>query len=108
MPRAQNIEADELSNLVTARFDPKLRIPIQLEEVRFHCLTELLEYGTALYADLTTKRKLKKEVSEEKLPLPHREVLWGITLPGPGEEEARASIPQEMADKYVKRLRAWR
>ena len=49
IPREQNTEADELSNMETRRFQDKHRVKVVVEELKFTLLDELLDQGEKLY-----------------------------------------------------------
>ena len=52
VPRLQNIESDELSNNITTRFDPECQVKVDLEDLNFVILPELLHFGAALYESI--------------------------------------------------------
>ena len=60
LPREQNIEADELSNGVTRSFDMKNEIPVNIADLEFIVLPELMAEGKHFYGDLLKKKEAKK------------------------------------------------
>ena len=52
VPRDQNQEADDLTNLEFRHFDRQRRIPVNLEDLDFGIMPELFEYGDAYIAEL--------------------------------------------------------
>ncbi len=59
IPRQQNIEADALSNLVVRDFNPAMQVKFDLENTRFHCLSEMVAIGEQLYMDVANQKKLR-------------------------------------------------
>ena len=60
VPRLQNEEADALTNSDYRHFDPALRVPVVLEELKFVLLTPLLESGEAYRAEVEAARAEEK------------------------------------------------
>ena len=83
LPREQNIEADELSNSITHRFNPALEIKVVPSELRFLLLDDLLDQGEALYQFVDNVKKKRAAAG----PLPPRkshrkpESRLRVTLP---------------------------
>ena len=58
LPRDLNQPADSLSNFDFQEFSPELQVKVQLEDMNFCILDEMLEEGAAMYAELA---KLKAQ-----------------------------------------------
>jgi len=65
LPRLQNDEADALTNSDFRHFDPKLRIPVDVDQLGFKVLPMLFEAGEQYVRDLEAKRNAIKEKAEE-------------------------------------------
>ena len=63
LPRLQNDEADQLTNMDFRHFDPKKRIPASLERLGFQVLPELFEAGEKY---LETLNRLKADSTESE------------------------------------------
>jgi hypothetical protein len=61
IPRLQNEEADALTNGDFQHFDPKLRIPVSLDQLPFRVLNELFEEGETYVSELEHLKKAEKE-----------------------------------------------
>jgi hypothetical protein len=59
VPREQNIEADELSNADHKRFDKALEIKVDLAELKFLVLDEMLDVGESLYQYVENAKKAR-------------------------------------------------
>ena len=70
VPRTANQEADDLSNLKTDAFDPKLRLHFDPAEHRWEVLREYLEAGTSLHAEVQEKKAAKRRLTPEKTRRP--------------------------------------
>ena len=57
LPRDQNQAADELTNELFHRFDPDLRVAIQIEEIKWEVLPGLVSYGIEMYDEVERTRK---------------------------------------------------
>ena len=57
LPRDQNQAADELTNELFHRFDPGLRVAIQIEEIKWEVLPGLVSYGIEMYDEVERTRK---------------------------------------------------
>ena len=64
LPRLQNDEADQLTNMDFRHFDPKKRIPVSLERLGFQVLPELFEAGEK-YLETLSRRKADSKESEK-------------------------------------------
>ena len=64
VPREQNTEADELSNGDAKRFDPRLRIEINLDTLPFVLLPEMLDKGELLYQYVAEAKRKRAEDQE--------------------------------------------
>jgi len=56
IPREENQEADDLSNLKSSAFDPARRVPIEVASIPWLVLDKALPEGAAYFADLQRKR----------------------------------------------------
>ena len=65
VPREQNIEADELSNEESRRFDAALEIKVDLGKLDFILLKEMLDKGEELYK-LVEDRKASARVTDQR------------------------------------------
>ena len=66
VPRDQNQEADDLTNLEFRHFDERRRIPVSLEDLDFGVMTELFECGDQYIAELDEQmRKAKEQAAKE-------------------------------------------
>ena len=61
VPRDQNQEADDLTNLEFRHFEERRRIPVSLEDLDFGVMTELFECGDQYIAELDEQRRKAKE-----------------------------------------------
>ena len=59
VPRQQNEEADALSNSSFIGFDPAKRVHVNLENIRWKVLPQLLEAGGSMYQELEAQRAQK-------------------------------------------------
>ena len=55
-PRELNVEADALTNLEFRGFAAERRIPVRLEDLRYHGLPEFLEKGKEFYGEVAEVR----------------------------------------------------
>ena len=60
IPRLQNEEADALTNGDFQHFDPKLRIPVSLDQLPFRVLNELFEEGETYVSELERLKVAEK------------------------------------------------
>ena len=68
IPRDQNCEADDLSNLKTDAFDPALRITPLLGAEHFPVMHEMLSAAEALQSEVQELRALSKASPRQPLP----------------------------------------
>ena len=61
IPRLQNEEADALTNGEFGHFDPKLRIPVELDNLNFLVMNDLFEEGEAYVEELAVLKESEKE-----------------------------------------------
>ena len=61
IPRLQNEESDALTNGDFQLFDPKLRIPVSLDQLQFRVLNKIFEEGESHVAELECFKKAEKE-----------------------------------------------
>ena len=64
LPRLQNDEADQLTDMYFRHFDPKKRIPVSLERPGFQVLPELFEAGEK-YLETLNRLKAGSRESEK-------------------------------------------
>jgi hypothetical protein len=74
VPREQNIEADELSNGVTRNFDAKKEIVVNVAELEFLILPELMDEARVFYGDLLKKKEARKRGKEGGATAPKRKL----------------------------------
>ena len=60
VPRELNQEADDLPNGIFDKFDPELRVPVDLDMVQWQMLDRLMKEG-AEYYDATTRAKRARQ-----------------------------------------------
>ena len=65
IPRLQNEEADALTNSDFRHFDPKLRIPVDVDQLGFKVLPMLFETGELYVRELEATRKAIKDKADE-------------------------------------------
>ena len=65
VPRLENQEADDLTNLEFKSFDPKKRLDVDLEELEFGVLQHLFDVGDAYVSELA-ELKAKSKSSEAR------------------------------------------
>ena len=65
LPRLQNEEADALTNLDFRHFDPKKRIPVEIDDLKFGVLNELFKEGENYIAELEKARARQKALAEK-------------------------------------------
>jgi len=65
IPRLQNIEADALTNWEFEGFDPARRIHVDLAELPFAWLPDLLRAGEKFYQDIDDLKEAKRAQAEE-------------------------------------------
>ena len=63
LPRDLNQPADSLSNFEFEDFSPELQVKVELEEMHFEVLDEMLEEGATMYSQLA-KLKAQKLVKQ--------------------------------------------
>ena len=63
VPRDQNQEADDLTNLEFRHFDERRRIPVKLEDLDFGVMPELFECGDQYMAELEVQRTKAREAA---------------------------------------------
>ena len=66
VPRLENQEADDLTNMEFKSFDPKKRIDVRLEELKFGVLNELFRVGDDYMIELDKLKALKATQVEGK------------------------------------------
>ena len=67
LPRLQNQEADDLTNDEFRHFDPKKRIEVKLEDLKFRIMNSLFSVGDSYLAELEAARASEKRKRELKL-----------------------------------------
>jgi len=75
VPRELNQEADDLPNGIFDKFDPELRVPVDLDMVQWQMLDRLMKEG-AEYYDATTRAKRARQGD------PHgaqNRYVWGVS-----------------------------
>ena len=73
-PREQNEAADDLTNMNYGRFDPALRIQVDIAALQFIVLTEFMKIAEKLHEDITTeKEKAKEKKGKEEEPKKRKE-----------------------------------
>ena len=69
VPRDQNAEADAITNGDVEAFRPENEVHVDIEQMRFNVLTEMLELGDGFYEALEKdKAERKRAAEEEKRP----------------------------------------
>ena len=63
VPRLENQEADDLTNLDFKSFDPKRRIEVDLTKLRFGVLNKLFAEGDRYVEELATLKAKSKEMA---------------------------------------------
>ena len=83
VPRDQNTEADELSNGDFKRFDPRLRVDLDLEKLPFVLLPEMLSKGERLYQyiELSKRKRAEEGTALERRPKRKPETRLRTTHP---------------------------
>ena len=66
VPRLENQEADDLTNLEFKSFDPEKRLQVNLDELKFGVLNDLFREGDAYTAELDELKALAKRKPAEK------------------------------------------
>ena len=66
VPRLENQEADDLTNMEFKSFDPKKRIEVRLEELKFGVLNELFQVGDDYLIELDKLKAMKVAQVEGK------------------------------------------
>ncbi len=69
VPRESNEEADELSNLITNRFNPDLRIEIDLASASWEVLPEIMRAGIEFQSENKQVGKQAKRKRQKKATL---------------------------------------
>ena len=81
LPRLENEEADALTNFEFRHFDPKRRIEVKLEDLKFAVLDDLFREGEVYVAELEkVKAQRKAAKAAEGLPYKKRKGLAGDTF----------------------------
>ena len=70
IPRLQNEEADALTSWDFRHFDPKLRIDVNLEELRFSIVNELFDAGDSYLSELDDLRAKGKVAAAASSSVP--------------------------------------
>ena len=71
LPRLQNQEADDLTNGEFRHFDPKLRIPVDLDRLGFEVMPQLFAAGDEYLSELERHRaelRRKKAANAARRP----------------------------------------
>ena len=71
LPRLQNQEADDLTNNEFRHFDPRRRIPVDLDKLGFGVMPDLFAVGDEYLAELEKRRSeeaLRKAASSARKP----------------------------------------
>ena len=66
IPREQNVEADALTNLEFEAFDPSKRIAVQLENLDFRILPELMQLAAKVDEEIVLKKSSKEKEKPAK------------------------------------------
>ena len=66
VPRLENQEADDLTNMEFKSFDPARRLDVDLDKLEFGVLRELFEVGNAYLVELDALKAANKLLAEEK------------------------------------------
>ena len=66
LPRDQNEEADALTNFDYRFFDPKRRIPLDVNDLGFQVLPELFESGEDYIKELAEEKEKAKKKAERR------------------------------------------
>ena len=64
VPRLQNQEADDLTNLDFKSFDPKLRLEVDLENLKFGVLDDLFREGDSYIAELAELKEQSRRTKD--------------------------------------------
>ena len=83
VPRDQNAEADAITNGDVEGFNPDMRVPVDVERMRFNVLPEMLELGDRFYDIVEKEKAERKRIAEEE----GRPESAGAASRGGGQQE---------------------